>query len=87
MHLFNCNKLQETIDEKLKDLFEPERRFMSHLTIARVKSIKDREKFLQELKKIKIEKMNFVVDRFKLKKSTLTSEGPVYETIEEYKLD
>ena len=87
LHLKSAENLQKEIDEKLKDLFEKEKRFMSHLTIARVKSLKDKEKFLEELKMIKIPKIKFVVDKFKLKKSVLTSAGPVYETLEEYGLD
>ena len=58
---------------------------MSHLTIARVKKIKNRKSFLEGLKKIKIPpRLNFSVKSFKLKKSELKPEGPVYETIEEY---
>jgi len=79
--------LQREIDDSLKDLFEEERRFMGHLTIARVKSVEDRKAFLEELKKIKIPPdFGFEVKNFKLKKSTLSSKGPVYEAIEEYGL-
>ena len=84
LHLANCDNLQKIVDEKLKDLFEPERRFMSHLTIARVKNIKDKKKFLEELKKVKIPKIKFNVNSFYLMKSELTSDGPRYEVIEEY---
>lgn len=86
LHLINCDKLQKDIDEKLKDLSEPEKRFMGHLTIARVKSIKDRKLFLEQLKEIKIPKVKFLVDNFRLKESVLTEKGPVYETLEEYVL-
>ncbi len=87
LHLTNCNELQKEIDNALKDLFELEARFMSHLTIARVKNIKDKKKFLQELEKIKILGIRFVVGGFKLKKSELKPEGPVYSVLEEYKLN
>ncbi len=87
LHLTNCGALQKEVDEKLSGLFEPERRFMSHLTIARVKNVKDKQEFLSELRKIKIPEVKFLVDRFKLKKSTLTEKGPVYETLEEYALN
>jgi len=83
--LDNCENLQEAVDEKLSDIFEKEKRFMSHLTIARVKKIKNRTSFLEGLEKIKIpSRLNFSVKSFKLKKSELMSEGPVYETLEEY---
>lgn len=87
LHLTNCNKLQKIIDENLKDLFKPEDRFMGHLTIARVKSIKDKKKFPNELKKTEMPKIKFVVDKFYLMKSELTAEGPEYKIIEEYNLN
>jgi 2'-5' RNA ligase len=87
VHLSNCNKLQRAVDEKLTGLFEKEHRFMSHVTIARVKSIKHKNYFLGELKKVKIPLLKFKVNSFKLKKSTLTPEGPVYEILKEYKAD
>jgi len=86
LHLTGCKNLQSEIDERLKNLFEKEKRFMSHLTIARVKDIKNKEKFLEKLNEIKIPKIKFVVEDFKLKKSTLTKQGPVYNDIENYSL-
>ncbi len=87
LHLAGCNKFQEEIDESLLGLFKKEARFMSHLTIARVKNVKNKKKFLDELKKIKIHKMKFVVDKFDFKKSILTKEGPVYSDIDFYRLN
>jgi|SRR3989344_279736 len=96
LHLINCNQLQKEIDDSLKSLFKPEERFMSHLTIARVKNVKNsprddsaepKKEFLEKLKKIKIPKINFMVENFKLKSSMLKSEGPVYEDIETYNLE
>jgi len=78
-------ELQKEIDDKLKDLFEPEQRFMSHITIARVKSVGDRKALLDYVEGIKSEKVRFKINRFFLKKSELFSEGPVYEDLENYK--
>lgn len=86
LHLTNCEKLQEEIDEKLKGLLEKEKRFMSHLTIARVKNIKNKKEFLEKLGKIKFLGIKFLVDSFALKKSTLTSSKPIYENLLEVKL-
>lgn len=83
----NCIELQKAVDEKLFDLFEKEKRFMSHLTIARVKSIKAKREFLEELEKISFPKMRFMIEKFKLKKSTLSRKGPVYEDLEIYPLE
>jgi len=83
LHLSNCEELQKKVDDSLKDLFEPEKRFMSHL---RIKSLKDKNYFLKELKKIEIPEIKFVVESFRLKESVLKPEGPVYRNIEVYKL-
>lgn len=77
--------LQKQIDETLKDLFKPEERFMSHLTIARIKYTKSPEIFQDYIKQIKIKKIEFQCDSFKLKSSELKPQGPIYSTIQEYK--
>jgi len=87
IHLKKCEELQKEIDGALENLFPKERRFMSHLTIARVKSIKDRKEFLKKVNEIDIEPIRFIVNGFRLKKSVLEKQGPKYETIEEYKLN
>lgn len=87
LHLTNCEGLQKIIDESLVGLFEKERRFQSHLTIARVKPPYNTKFILAELRKIKISEIKFVVDNFRLKKSNLGPDGSKYETIEEYILN
>jgi len=86
LHMTNCNELQKEIDKTLKDIFQPEERFMSHLTIARVKEIKDKKSFLKELGKTKFDKIKFEVKEFKLKESVLTKNGSIYRDIEVYDL-
>jgi len=81
LHLAGCERLQEEIDDKLKGLFKKEKRFMSHLTIARVKNVANKKEFLEKLREIKIPGIRFLVDNFKLKKSTLTAEKPIYEDL------
>jgi len=87
LKMTNCNELQKEIDERLNYLFEEEKRFMGHLTIARVKELEDRKKFMIELRKMKIPEMKFTVKNFYLKKSKLGRPGPVYEDIKVYNLD
>ena len=82
----NCDELQKEIDERLEGLFEKEKRFMGHLTIARVKFVRDKKKFREDVKKIKVPEIKFVVKNFNLKKSVLTEEKPIYENIEVYNL-
>ena len=48
---------------------------------------KNKKEFLEKLKKIKIPKINFMVENFKLKSSILKLGGPVYEDIKTYNLE
>lgn len=86
LHMSNCEEIQRQIDEKLKDLFPKEERFMSHLTIARVKNVRNKKDFIEKMNKIKISPMSFVANKFCLKESVLTEEKPVYKDIEIYPL-
>ena len=78
--------LQKLVDQVLLDHFEPENRFMSHLTIARVKSVRDRAKFLNELRKPHAKALRFTVTEFLLIRSVLTPAGPIYTPLESYPL-
>ncbi|MFW6283740.1 MAG: RNA 2',3'-cyclic phosphodiesterase [Minisyncoccales bacterium] len=74
--------LQKIIDEKISEVgINKEKRFMSHLTIARVKNLKNKKEFLEKIRKIKIPELGFSVEEFKLKESVLKPEGPYYKTI------
>jgi RNA 2',3'-cyclic 3'-phosphodiesterase len=79
-------ELQKNIDEKLKGLFQIEARFMSHVTMIRIKNVKDKNTFLDYLKSIKPKKISFILKEFSLKKSDLQAKGPIYEDIENFKL-
>jgi len=85
--LENCDALQKAIDDALEGLFAKEKNFTSHLTIARVKDVRDKQKFLDSMKKIRANPVEFEVSNFSFKKSTLTEKGPVYGDIAELKLD
>ncbi len=78
-------KLQKEVDEALQADFRKEKDFKAHVTLARVKRVGDKEKVIQMLKGIKAEKVLFEVNEFKLKRSILTPEGPVYEDLEVYR--
>jgi len=76
--------LQKQIDEALS--FPKEKRFMSHITIARVKKVDEKEKLIEALKKLELPKDSFPITSFSLQASTLTKEGPRYEVLERYEL-
>jgi RNA 2',3'-cyclic 3'-phosphodiesterase len=79
--------LQKQIDESLSTLFPKEQRFMSHLTIARIKQVKNLSGFYEYLSSIKPSNRTFKCNSFKLKASILKSPGPIYKTIKEYILN
>lgn len=81
------HELQRRIDESLKGLFKEEERFMSHLTIARVKYVKDKKGFREYMENVSVRDIKFKVDKFKIKMSELKPSGPVYTTLEEFSLN
>lgn len=87
LYLNHCEKLQREIDKSLESVFPREKRFMSHLTIARIRNLKNKKRFLGELKKIKLPPIKFKVQNFELEQSELFPEGPVYKTIKSFALE
>ena len=90
LKLDDADALQKEIDHFLQDLFPKEQRFMGHITIARVKKVFDKEKLIETLKKInleKIQKQKIKFDEFFLKKSILTTQGSLYSVIKKYNLN
>ena len=79
--------LQKKIDEDLLESFSSDQKFTSHITLGRVKAVKDKEKLKDFFSKIKIDKIKFSVDSFKLYRSELSKDGPKYYLLEEYKLE
>jgi len=87
----NFGELHDNVESALKPFkFKKDRHgYTAHATLARVKYISNEEKeaFLKVLYELKdIEIGTFHVDAIKLKKSTLTPEGPIYETLHEVRL-
>ncbi len=77
------------IDEQLGSLgFKKDKRaFSPHLTIARVKSAKNKDKLLQTIESYSDTVFtDMIVDSIKLKKSDLTPKGPIYTTLKDIKI-
>lgn len=73
------DELGEKIQEELEKFGFMKNEFKAHITVGRVKSIKDKEKFREKIKGWKehdFGEMN--VDKIVIKKSVLTREGPEY---------
>jgi 2'-5' RNA ligase len=78
-------EMSEQIDEKLRALaFKAEKDHVPHLTVARVKSKIVDMSIFEKYKNTEFG--TFKVEYIKLKKSTLTEEGPIYEDIATIKL-
>ncbi len=86
--LEQMESLMEVIDGKLSLIgFAKEKEHIPHLTLARVRSGRDKAKLgklLESLEKSEIGKMH--VKEVKLIKSTLSRHGPVYEEVHSVKL-
>jgi len=80
--------LQKELDLEFKKLgFKLEKKFKSHLTIGRIRNLKNKKEFkekIDELKDIKIGKMN--INKISLKKSELSPKGPIYSDIETFNI-
>ena len=81
--------LQKDLDKEFKKLgFKKEKNFISHLTIGRVKSPKNKKEIRETIEKLEnIEIGQMSVSKICLKKSTLTPQGPIYENIKVFDLD
>jgi len=80
-------KLQSQIEERLGALFEKDKRsYSAHITIGRVKLLKVRNELEEQLEGIKVAPINFEIDKFLLKKSTLTQKGSIYEDLANFSL-
>jgi 2'-5' RNA ligase len=72
---------------KEKISFEEEKDYTPHLTIARVRSNKNIGKIAKLLEALIDEDFGWIeVKEFRLKKSTLTPKGPIYETLASFSL-
>ena len=83
--LRGADELQRKVDDALENLFEPEHRFMGHVTIARVKGISDRLR--QSVEGLEVPRVKARASGFTLQESHLSHEGPRYETIARFPLE
>ncbi len=79
-----AEELQKKIDFSLKEIFPEEKRFMGHLTIARIKKLKDKKPFFEFINNFKFQPFLFNINYFSLKQSILTKIKPEYKTLENY---
>jgi len=82
--MFNLHK---QVDFGLSKWFKTENNFLSHVTLSRVKFVKDKEqlkKFLEKYREVDLGRMR--INKVVLYESKLRREGPDYIVLEEYHL-
>jgi 2'-5' RNA ligase len=79
-----ADALQKRIDQALQDLFEPEHRFMGHITIARPRRIS--EPLRRAVESLDMTVLSAEVPGFSLQISHLSHLGPRYETRARFEL-
>ena len=84
----HLKKLGAGLNEKLKKFGNDDFDFKPHLTIARVKWVKDEEGLVNTIKALEgVNIGEFCVKGLKLKKSVLEPTGPVYSDLETFNLE
>ncbi|MCX9025474.1 MAG: RNA 2',3'-cyclic phosphodiesterase [Candidatus Methanoperedens sp.] len=84
----NFDVLHDEVERVLTPFkFETDHQFSPHATLARVKQLRDKAALFEKLKRLEnIDLGTINVESISLKKSTLTPQGPIYETLREIKL-
>lgn len=83
--IFSLHELLEKEFEKVG--IKKDREFETHLTIARVRSARNKEALIKKIKELSNSHFGrFVVKEIKLKESNLTSKGPIYHDIKIFNL-
>jgi 2'-5' RNA ligase len=82
-----CSEITKLV-QKIEEVFgENDKENKCHVTLARIKHVADKPEFKEFLRKLKIQKVKFSVDKIFLKSSVLTEKGPIYSDIFVKKLD
>ncbi len=79
--------ITRALEEKLEKIGIPkeDREFASHITIARIRSGKNRRELVKSLNNLmdKLQVAEFKVEKITLFKSSLSSKGPLYQSLQE----
>jgi len=82
------NAIAKEVEREMRKLgFKREHNFVAHVTIGRVKFVRDKLELAMALRDLENEDFGeFEVDAIELKRSTLTPRGPIYETVARFEL-
>lgn len=79
-------KIAEDVESVTADFgIRQDKTFIPHITIARIKHVANADTFMKSLDCITIPTEPFELNEFKLIKSKLTPEGPVYEVLRTFR--
>ncbi|WP_258083307.1 RNA 2',3'-cyclic phosphodiesterase [Thermococcus thermotolerans] len=80
--------IAKDVEREMRRLgFKKDKDFVAHITIGRVKFVRDKLELAMALKELANEDFGeFDVEAIELKKSTLTPKGPIYETVARFEL-
>ncbi|MFH1325593.1 MAG: RNA 2',3'-cyclic phosphodiesterase [archaeon] len=79
------DELQKKVSAALPEFFD-EKGFSSHITLARVKSVPNKKRLMEETGKINFKKLDFEIRDFVLMKSEIISKNRKYKVIEKFPL-
>ena len=77
------NELQKKIGKVI--LARGNKKFSSHITIVRVKSVRNKQSLVEKVGEIDFKNLNFKVKEFVLMKSELTKQGMRYRILDKFK--
>lgn len=75
-------ELQKLVDVETLDFGDL--KLGSHITLGRVKLVKNKDKFKSKLREIKLKDLTFSVGSFCLFRSVLSKDGPTYSLVRRY---
>lgn len=81
----NIIEIQKQVDSTTLNISALDTRFQTHVTLGRVKEIKNNKEFKNSIENIKIEPIEFEIKEFKLFKSVLSKDGPSYHVVDTFK--
>lgn len=81
-------KLHDALDLEFKKIgFRLDKQFKTHITIGRIRNLKDKNEFKSKIEKLEnFEIGNMNIEKISLKISELTPKGPIYSNIKVFEL-
>ena len=81
-------EIYQVLENELKteSFYQTENNFSVHITLARIKYIKNSQKMVDYLKTIEIDNLSQKVQSIDLMESCLTNEGPIYHVLKHFPL-